>query len=76
MTAPEHQVVPSSCFARFLHNCWLKNGQNSFTELIKNALNNLLRIQVERLMTSVIAFVITVDWLCCEANCHTLLGGG
>ena len=26
-------------------------------------------------MTSVIAFVITVDWLCCEANCQTLLGG-
>ena len=36
----------------------------------------LLRIQVERLMTSVIAFVITVDWLRCEANCQTLLGGG
>ena len=36
----------------------------------------LLRIQVERLMTSVIAFVITVNWLRCEANCHTLLGGG
>ena len=35
---------------------------------------NLLRIQVERLMTSVIAFVITVDWLRCEANCPTLLG--
>jgi len=35
----------------------------------------LLRIQVERLMTSVMAFVITVDWLRCEANCHTLLGG-
>ena len=29
----------------------------------------LLWIQVERLMTSVIAFVITVDWLRCEANC-------
>ena len=26
-------------------------------------------------MTSVIAFVITVDWLRCEANCQTLLGG-
>ena len=35
----------------------------------------LLRIQVERLMTSVIAFVVRVDWLRCEANCHTLLGG-
>ena len=35
----------------------------------------LLRIQVERLMTSVIAFVITVDWLRCEANCQALLGG-
>ena len=34
----------------------------------------LLRIQVERLMTSVIALVITVDWLRCEANCQTLLG--
>ena len=33
------------------------------------------RNQVERLMTSVIAFVITVDWLRCEANCQTLLGG-
>ena len=33
------------------------------------------RIQVERLMLSVIAFVITVDWLHCEANCQTLLGG-
>ena len=35
----------------------------------------ILRIQVERLMTSVIAFVITVDWLRCEANCQVLLGG-
>ena len=35
----------------------------------------ILRIQVERLMTSVIAFVIMVDWLCCEANCQALLGG-
>ena len=26
-------------------------------------------------MTSVIAFVITVDWLRCEANCQALLGG-
>ena len=26
-------------------------------------------------MTSVIAFVIRVDWLRCEANCQTLLGG-
>ena len=26
-------------------------------------------------MTSVIAFVITVDWLRCEANCQTLLAG-
>ena len=26
-------------------------------------------------MTSNIAFVITVDWLRCEANCQTLLGG-
>ena len=34
----------------------------------------LLRIQVERLMTSVIALVITVNWLRCEANCQTLLG--
>ena len=25
-------------------------------------------------MTSVIAFVVTVDWLCCEANCQALLG--
>ena len=38
--------------------------------------SNLLRIQVERLMTSVIAFVVTVDSFCFEANCHTLLGGG
>ena len=35
----------------------------------------LQRIQVKRLMTSVIAFVITVDWLRCEANCQTLQGG-
>ena len=35
----------------------------------------LLRIQVERFMTSVITFVITVDWLRCEANSQTLLGG-
>ena len=35
----------------------------------------LQRIQVEHLMTSVIAFVITVDWLRCKANCQTLLGG-
>ena len=34
------------------------------------------RIQVERLMMSVFAFIITVDWLRCEANCQTLLGGG
>ena len=34
----------------------------------------LLRIQVERLMTSVIVFVITVDWLPCKANCQALLG--
>ena len=27
-------------------------------------------------MTSVIAFVITVAWLRCEANCQTLLRGG
>ena len=27
-------------------------------------------------MTSVIAFVPTVAWLRCEANCRTLLGGG
>ena len=26
-------------------------------------------------MTPVVAFVITVDWLRCEANCQTLLGG-
>ena len=26
-------------------------------------------------MTSVIAFVIRVDWLPCKANCQTLLGG-
>ena len=26
-------------------------------------------------MTSVIVFVLTVDWLRCEANCQTLLGG-
>ena len=26
-------------------------------------------------MTSVIAFVIAVDWLHCKANCQTLLGG-
>ena len=26
-------------------------------------------------MTSVIVFVITVDWLRCEANCQALLGG-
>ena len=26
-------------------------------------------------MMSVIAFVITVDWLRCEANCQALLGG-
>ena len=26
-------------------------------------------------MTSVIAFVITVDWLLCEVNCQALLGG-
>ena len=26
-------------------------------------------------MTSVIVFVLTVDWLCCEANCQTLLAG-
>ena len=26
-------------------------------------------------MTSVIAFVITVDWMRCEANCQALLGG-
>ena len=26
-------------------------------------------------MTSVIAFVITVDWLRCETNCQALLGG-
>ena len=26
-------------------------------------------------MTSVIAFVIMVDWLHCKANCQTLLGG-
>ena len=36
----------------------------------------LQRIQVERLTTSVIAFVITVDWFLCEANWQTLLGGG
>ena len=36
----------------------------------------ILRIQVERLMTSVIAFVVTVDWLRCEANWPTLLDGG
>ena len=34
------------------------------------------RIHVERLMTSVIAFVMVVDWLRCEANYQTLLGGG
>ena len=33
------------------------------------------RIQVERLMTSNIAFVTTVDWLRCKANYQTLLGG-
>ena len=37
--------------------------------------NATQRIQVESLMTLVIAFVITVDWLRCEANCQTLLGG-
>ena len=42
----------------------------------QNILYNLLWIQVERLITSVIVFVITVDGLCCEANCYTLLGGG
>ena len=26
-------------------------------------------------MTSVIVFVLTVDWLRCKANCQTLLGG-
>ena len=26
-------------------------------------------------MTSVVAFVIMVDWLHCEANCQVLLGG-
>ena len=36
---------------------------------------SLQRIQVEHFMTSVIAFVITVDWLRCKANCQTLLGG-
>ena len=35
----------------------------------------LQRIQVECLMMSVIVFIITVDWLHCEANCQTLLGG-
>ena len=35
----------------------------------------VLRIQVERLMTSVISFIIMVDWLRCEANCEALLGG-
>ena len=35
----------------------------------------ILRIQVECLMTSVIAFVVTVNWLRCEANCQTLLAG-
>ena len=34
------------------------------------------RIHVERLMTSVITFVMVVDWLRCEANYQTLLGGG
>ena len=48
-------------------------------ENINGRLHNLrycyvLWFQVERLMTSVIAFVITVAWLHCEANCHTLLG--
>ena len=37
--------------------------------------HKLLRIQFERLMSSVIGFVITVDWLCCDANCQALLGG-
>ena len=32
------------------------------------------RIQVERLMTSVISFVIMVDWLRCKANSQMLLG--
>ena len=40
------------------------------------SVSNYSRYQVERLMTSVIAFGITVDWLRCEANCHTLLDGG
>ena len=38
-------------------------------------LYKLQGIKVERLMTSVIVFIITVDWLHCKANCQTLLGG-
>ena len=48
---------------------------NSIQSYVFNLTVKLLRIQVERLMTSVIAFVITVDWLRCEANCQALLGG-
>ena len=51
----------------------LENTQRQLRQKEKEC-DELQRIQVERLMTSVIAFVITVDWLRCE-NCQTLLGG-
>ena len=52
----------------------LENTQRQLRQKEKEC-DELQRIQVERLMTSVIAFVITVDWLRCETNCQTLLGG-
>ena len=71
------------------HVCVLLVGRKQHTDLCgedkkKNKSNisyvwiyemYIQQIQVERLMTSNIAFVITVDWLRCEANCQTLLGG-
>ena len=71
------------------HVCLLLVGRKQHTDLFgedkkKNKSNisyvwiyemYIQRIQVERLMTSNIAFVITVDWLRCETNCQTLLGG-
>ena len=52
----------------------LENTQRQLRQKEKEC-DELQRIQVERLMTSVIAFVITVDCLRCETNCQTLLGG-
>ena len=71
---PMSPLCPSTTTNTFLQGLQYNNIIHSMH--VEFLSLSLLRIEVERLMTSVIALVITVDWLHCEANCHTLLGGG